>query len=182
MSLRDYLKKYDITKFEGSIHNQEAQQKRLKSLTKGKKKGLEIGFNAGDSADLFLNNGVIKLTSLDIGEHDYYKVGKKYINKKYPKRHKLIIGDSAKTLDKLKGKYDFIFIDGDHSYKGAMADYEKSRRLSNDKTLIIFDDNVHPGPKKVIKEIVKHKQFKVAGKDKYKLKGRGMLWGFNINL
>ena len=187
MSLRDFLKANKIKGgFEGNSGQLPKQQKRLEELTKDKKKGLEIGFNAGDSAELFLNAGVKHLTSLDIGEHDYYKVGKKYINKTFPKRHRLLIGDSCKTLPKLKGKFDFIFIDGDHSYKGALCDYEKSRRLSNSKTLIIFDDwnpdkNSYQAPKKVINEAVKAGLFKVVGKEKYKT-GRGMLWGYNLNL
>jgi hypothetical protein len=62
--LRLYLRKQNPpnTNYEGSCYNQTEQCEILKNLTKGKNKGLEIGFNAGDSAYLFLKQGC-QLTS-----------------------------------------------------------------------------------------------------------------------
>ena len=60
---------------------------------------MEIGFNAGHSAELFLsNNKNINVLSFDIGGHQYVKYGKEFIDNKYPNRHALILGDSVQTV------------------------------------------------------------------------------------
>jgi len=38
------------------------------------------------------------------------------------------------------GKYDLIFVDGDHSYDGAKEDYEMALRFSHENTVIVFDN------------------------------------------
>jgi len=46
---------------------------------------MEIGFNAGHSAEVFLkNNNELFLTSFDLGFHDYITAAKEYIELKYP--------------------------------------------------------------------------------------------------
>ena len=42
----------------------------------------------------------INLISFDIGWYNYTNLGKQFIDEKYPSRHKLIIGDSLKTVPK----------------------------------------------------------------------------------
>ena len=76
---------------------------------------MEIGFNAGHSADIFLNNNdKISLTSFDIGLHPYIKPAKEYIGFTYPDRHRLILGDSVESVPEFIGhnkdaKFDLIF-------------------------------------------------------------------------
>ena len=55
LTLRKYLKENGMNVTEGSLNNQKEQQNLLRKLIRGKKKGMQIGFNAGDSADLFLD-------------------------------------------------------------------------------------------------------------------------------
>ena len=60
---------------------------------------MEIGFNAGHSAEVFLqNNKELTLTSFDLGSHNYVNAAKEYIDANYPNRHSLILGDSRKTV------------------------------------------------------------------------------------
>ena len=137
LDIKEYYKKLDQNFiFEGgenSIENK-GQAKRLIELCNkyNCKNIMEIGFNAGHSADLFLNiNQNIKVTSFDIGVHKYVDYGKKFIDNKYPGRHSLILGDSKKTIpDFFQGnsniKFDLIFIDGDHSEVGAISDLFKT--------------------------------------------------------
>ena len=83
----------------------------------------EIGFNAGHSAFTFLSaRPDIKVVSLDLGAHDYVLKGKLLIDRTFPGRHSLIIGDStmhladgAPTAALIKAYApDLFFVDGGH--------------------------------------------------------------------
>lgn len=115
---------------------------------------LEIGFNAGHSADMFLSlDSRIKVVSFDLLLHHYVYYGKVYIDTKYPGRHTLIGGDSKVSVPnyynittKLSGGKliaDFIFIDGDHSEQGALADILNMKLFSDENTILLID-NVAP--------------------------------------
>ncbi len=108
------------------------------------KTAMEIGFNTGHSADVFLSNSNCNLYSFDIGEHGVVNIGKDYIDKKHPNRHNLILGDSRKTIPEFAEttdiKFDFILIDGDHSYEGATSDIINCKKLANEKTILVIDD------------------------------------------
>lgn len=105
---------------------------------------MEIGFNTGHSADLFLSYGDCDLYSFDIGEHGVVNVGKDYIDQKFPNRHNLILGDSKQTIPEFAEttdiKFDFILIDGDHSYEGATSDIINCKKLVHEKTILVIDD------------------------------------------
>ncbi len=47
-----------------------------------------------------------------------------------------ILGDRCKLF----GKYDLIFVDGDHSYDGAKEDYEMACKFAHKDTVIIIDN------------------------------------------
>lgn len=138
---------------ENSIENK-GQAKRLIELCNkyNCKNIMEIGFNAGHSADLFLSiDQNIKVTSFDIGVHKYVDYGKKFIDNKYPGRHSLILGDSKKTIpDFFQGnsniKFDLIFIDGDHSEVGAISDLFNCKKLSHSETIVVMDDTRNEEP------------------------------------
>ena len=56
MNLIQYLQNHGSVINEGNVSNNTDQYKKLCELCKDKKNILEIGFNAGHSADLFLSN------------------------------------------------------------------------------------------------------------------------------
>lgn len=112
---------------------------------------LEIGFNGGHSSDTFLsNNKNSKVTSFDLGVHEYVKLGKKYINDTYPGRHTLILGDSRVTIPEFiekngDKKFDLIFIDGVHEDDVPISDLLNCRKLAHTKTILIMDDTKKEG-------------------------------------
>ena len=108
---------------------------------------MEIGFNAGHSAEVFLSTSDdLKLLSFDLGQHDYSSDAKEYIDAIFPKRHSIIYGDSKSTIpdyiDSASGRkpFDLIFIDGGHDYETAQTDLTNCRNLADENTVVIMDD------------------------------------------
>lgn len=192
MDLSDFYKTKKIGRFEGHSQQVEEETKFLKNIVCDDKikNVMEIGFNAGHSAETFLSsNKNIKLVSFDIGGHEYLKYGKEFIDKNYPDRHTLIIGNSLKTIPEYYKnndfKFDLIFIDGGHSYKVAKADILNCYNLSDDKTIVIIDDTINDiklikswnlGPNKAWKESKEKKIINEKGFLDFKM-GRGLSWG-----
>lgn len=108
------------------------------------KKILEIGFNAGFST-LFMKllEPTINITCIDINEHKYVlpcfdKLRSDFDNLSlFPYSSYDIV---LPNLIKNNEKYDLIHIDGDHRLEGAIKDLELCIKLSDDRTIVIFDD------------------------------------------
>lgn len=106
----------------------------------------EIGFNAGFSAQTFLNtHPENRVVSFDLGEHGYTTLAKRLVDEEFPGRHTLILGDSAKTVPEFKRQnpeitFDLVFIDGGHEYETARADIQNMLPLCNSSTAVIIDD------------------------------------------
>jgi hypothetical protein len=100
MTITDFLNSKGFSSFEGNCSWCPEQVSDLIELTnKPNLKVMEIGFNAGHSAEVFLkNNETLTLTSFDLGYHKYISASKEYIDSNYPKRHTLILGDSTITI------------------------------------------------------------------------------------
>ena len=107
---------------------------------------LEIGFNTGRSAAYFLScRDDIKVISGDIGIHRYVHDCKLLIDKQFPGRHTLIIGDSKvviPSLNKEKNKIvpDLIFIDGDHAEPTPLIDVRNCLKMAGQNTILVMDD------------------------------------------
>lgn len=130
---------------------------------------LEIGFNSGHSSELMLRtNPLLSITSFDLGKHAYTAVAKEYIDKRYPLRHVLLLGNSMKSVPAFHHmhpdvKFDLIFIDGGHDYITAKADLVNCRHLAHTNTLVVMDDVVYSasmahtaGPTTSWKQMIEH--------------------------
>ena len=187
--LSEYLKSKGFTEFEGNCSQLPKQVRELTLMTcKPNLKIMEIGFNAGHSAEVFLSNGCHSLISFDLCSTDYVLVAKKYIDEKYPGKHVLIKGDSRETLPMFISlnpdiRFDVIFIDGGHDYEVVKSDLENCLKLSDSSTLIIVDDVVSGdphyqwtiGPTMVCLQAAIHEKIQVIGISDY-APGRGMMW------
>lgn len=189
--LNEYLKKKNIIITEGFSQQNKEMISFLKNIINDKSiiHAMEIGFNGGHSAELFLSsNKNLKLVSFDLGIHDYVKDGKKFIDKTFPNRHELILGNSLKTIPeyiKKNIKFDLIFIDGGHDFKIANSDLLNCKNLAHKNTIVIMDDYVskpewvlkwNKGPNKAWNNAKKNNIIKELGSKDYS-EGRGQSWG-----
>jgi predicted O-methyltransferase YrrM len=191
MNITDFLNSRGFDSFEGYSQQVQEQVEDLIYLTKDQGQVMEIGFNAGHSAEIFLqNNPNLILTSFDLGGHHYVSTAKEYIDATFPNRHTLILGDSTITIPKYiennkDKKYDLIFIDGGHAYEIAKSDLENCFHLSHSETIVILDDTIYTpewveshtvGPSKIWEEYLQEKKIVELNRKDYR-SGRGMSWG-----
>jgi predicted O-methyltransferase YrrM len=191
-SITSYLHNKGFHTFEGYSQQVPEQVKDLIELTKSPHISvMEIGFNAGHSAEVFLKyNSTLTLTSFDLGEHDYVPVAKEYVDMRYSGRHTLFLGDSTITVPEFKEKnpdvkFDIIFIDGGHDYPIAHADLENCRKLAHKDTIVIMDDTCYTrgwgasytiGPTHAWLSHINNRVVKEIHHNDY-APGRGMSWG-----
>ena len=188
-NLTEYYSRLKVKFLEGHCGDSEEQKKRLIKiiLENNVKNVLEIGFNAGHSSEIFLSQDT-EVTSFDLGCYEYTKIGKKFLDKKFPGKHQLILGNSLETVPKFTSdkKFDLIFIDGGHQYEIAMSDLLNCKKFSHKKTIIVLDDTIsknewiefwNHGPNKVWDEAKNKKIIRELGSEDYK-KGKGQSWGY----
>lgn len=103
---------------------------------------LEIGFNAGGSALMFLSiNPELHYHSIDIVKNE------KSIEYLFGRFEKFLFHnrDSRSLLPNMfmvRKEYDLAFIDGDHSKEGVISDIETSLKFK--PKYLLFDDVFHP--------------------------------------
>jgi FkbM family methyltransferase len=154
---------------EGGSYQIGAQVARLRALVakRAPKSIMEIGFNAGHSALIFLANTPpdTKVVSFDLGEYAYVFAAKRYIDSVFPGRHTLVTGDSTMTIPKYEEqvahrmkdpvtappmRFDFIFIDGGHQNDIPMKDILNSQRLARDDRTIVAIDDISRDPSRQV--------------------------------
>jgi len=192
MSITTFLNNKGFHSFEGYSQQNPKQVEDLIILTNSPNINvMEIGFNAGHSAEIFLqNNKDLKLTSFDLGVHHYVTAAKEYIDSTYPNRHNLILGDSVNTIpiylqNNKDTKFDIIFIDGSHQYEIVQEDMKNCFYLAHKDTIVILDDTMFTqewaqgwtvGPTRTWTEhLQKNKLIELGRNDYYP--GSGMCWG-----
>lgn len=99
------------------------------------KKVLEIGFNMGHSAVMWLNMGHIAVCSLDISEKDETIEAAKLLEERYAGMF-LYFNRKHTAVD--LGQFDLCFIDGAHDEESIIKDIEYAKILSI--PYILFDD------------------------------------------
>ena len=128
------------------------------------KKCLEVGMAFGISALYILQNKNTTLTSIDPFQTIQWKNGGVELLKSldFDKRHTLIEDKSYIVLPELlkkNEKYDFIFIDGFHTFDYTLIDFFYADKLLKINGIIIVDDILHSGVKKSVKYITTNYEF-----------------------
>jgi len=104
----------------------------------------QTGFNYGTSAFAFLCSGALRVLSWDLGEHDYVQKASDLIEKQFPGRHSLVLGDSTKTLKDASlmtdQRCDVVFVDGGHTFDIAKSDMENFKSIAKPGALVVLDD------------------------------------------
>ena len=122
------------------------------------KKCLEVGMAFGISAIYILQNKNTTLLSIDPFQSLQWKNSGMDIikNFEFEKRHSLIEDKSYIVLPELLKKneeYDFIFIDGFHTFDYTLIDFFYADKLLKINGIIIIDDVLHNGVKKCVNYI-----------------------------
>jgi predicted O-methyltransferase YrrM len=179
--------------YEGYSQQIAGQVATLRRLVTERRPGriLEIGFNAGHSADVLLAAApAAHLLSFDLGRHPAVAVGKGFIDARYPGRHTLVVGDSTASVPAFTAlvpdvRFEVLFIDGGHTEEVARADIVNCGRLAAADAIVAVDDTVFTpaweqsytlGPTKAWLEAVQSGLVVELGREEYAL-GRGMVWG-----
>lgn len=120
---------------------------------------LEIGVNKGHSTRAFLsgldkrveNSGNGLLYSVDINDC-YSRINDKWV---------FVLGDSKK-IEWNRG-IDILFIDGDHTYEGVKADYEKYEPFVRSNGIIFLHDILQPeSGVRIFFEEIRHPKIKLC--------------------
>ena len=120
---------------------------------------LEIGLNAGHSAEAFLKQcpNLKRLVSIDINWHPYTAHAVAYLSSMYRERFVFMAGDSLVKVPELASmhpeqKFDLIFIDGNHNYDYCFRDIVNARALARPNALILIDDYENPDVQRAIRK------------------------------
>jgi predicted O-methyltransferase YrrM len=98
----------------------------------------EIGFNAGLSAyAMLLANPDLHITSYDIGEWPCVFRAREFIDRRFPGRLSLRLGDSKHLLKHDLMPVDLTFVDGGHDFETAYSDIKLTAPTSE---WVVVDD------------------------------------------
>jgi predicted O-methyltransferase YrrM len=139
----------------GTEHFDNGYFESLKNFLSGRefKRGVEIGLAWGMSAMAYLETQDSKLISIDLNDNMQKSEG---LKKVFGDQWEFIVGDSNTTLAGLSGKFDWIYIDGDHSYEIVKQDLVAAHKKLAKGGMIVCDDYGNPcGVKQAVDEFVK---------------------------
>lgn len=117
------------------------------------KKMVEIGFNAGHSAIVFLAafEKDASIYFFDYGSHPYARPCYKYLKDRFPQVKDFIEGDSRHTLPSwigansgVLGTFDCVHVDGGHSQDVCISDISCAHSLLRPGGILILDDTSDP--------------------------------------
>jgi predicted O-methyltransferase YrrM len=124
---------------------------------------MEIGFNAGHSALLFLMNVAAgtKMVFFDICEHVYVLPCFEYLRSNFPHiEMDLQVGDSRTSVqrwmrDNPNTKFDVVHVDGGHDHDVVQSDTTSAAALCREGGIIIMDDTNNHVINRFADELVK---------------------------
>jgi predicted O-methyltransferase YrrM len=141
----DWNSEIDVCQFIGSLIKMN-----------GYKNILEIGVFEGETSVKMIEALPIggKYTGIDINDYrklDFNKAGKGW---------NFILGESIKVLANMpEHHFDFIFVDGDHSWDNILPEFKEIERVIKPGGVIAYHDTIHiPDVKKLI-EYVNHYKY-----------------------
>ena len=162
---RVYLDK-KIMKVHSIIKEQEG--KIIEDIIKNNKlkKCIEVGMAFGISAFYILSNKDTNLISIDPYQSTQWNNNGINLLKKFGfnKRHKCIEKKSYEALPELlkkegEGSFDFIFIDGWHTFDYTLVDFFYANLLLKVNGFIVIDDALHAGVKSCVSYLDSNYQF-----------------------
>jgi len=117
----------------------------------------EVGVLAGDFSQVLLDGcSPSELHLIDMDLHSY-NIHKRFADQVRYGRVVLHEGNSSRVLKKFSDQYfDFIYIDGDHSYEGVKKDINVAKQKIRDDGLLIFNDYTYWSPVECIHYGVMH--------------------------
>ena len=125
---------------------------------------LEIGFNRGSSALLWLMNSTVSIHSFDIVSQP---TSIHILSTLYNSRFKFTQMNSFNIVEnlgeELTSKFDLIIVDGDHSYQGVKTDMETALIL-NAKYILVDDYFWHMGKEPIrrcVRELVENRSIEI---------------------
>ena len=132
---------FDGQKYE-YLDKMHGKQELLYNTVKNVNTVLEIGTYMGHSLlIMLLSNPNLKITCIDIAD-DYTGTAVEVLNKYFNNNITFIHGDSLDELPKLKTKFDYFHIDGNHENSHIHKEFELVYNLNNNPDIfkIMFDD------------------------------------------
>jgi predicted O-methyltransferase YrrM len=102
---------------------------------------VEVGrFHGGSTFLLACANPSVPIWSVDVDPQDDGLLGKLLAESHVGRNVELIVGDSQRDELPEIGSFDLLFVDGDHSYEGCLADLEQLvPRLAPNGQIVLHD-------------------------------------------
>jgi predicted O-methyltransferase YrrM len=100
---------------------------------------LEIGFGCGETLGIMLEAAGPELERIVSNDIRYTNTSLEQFETLFPKHTVEFIETPSSNL-KLDGKFDFIMIDGDHSFDTVLHDIQMCLKLSHTGTIMCIDD------------------------------------------
>jgi predicted O-methyltransferase YrrM len=122
----------------------------------GYKNVLEIGVFEGETSVKMIEALPIggKYTGIDINDYrklDFNKAGKGW---------NFILGESIKVLANMpEHHFDFIFVDGDHSWENILPEFKEIERVIKPGGVIAYHDTIHIADVKKLIEYANHYKY-----------------------
>jgi predicted O-methyltransferase YrrM len=102
---------------------------------------VEVGrFHGGSTFLLACANPDVPIWSVDVDPQDDARLRRLFAENRVGRNVELIVGDSQRDELPEIGTFDLLFVDGDHSYEGCLADLERlAPRLAPNGQIVLHD-------------------------------------------